>query len=301
LDIRSLRYFTETIRLGSFTEAARSLGVTQSTISKMIRQLEDKVGEPLLLRDAKGLALTDVGMVVYERGREILLAMQQLEREVRETQSLARGSLAMGMPPMINLLFTEVLKRFREKYPAIELQLHECTGPEVEQRVASGELAAGMTVLPLEPQAGIAAAKVATHRVWAIATQDYLKGTADTIALRSLAQLPLILLNDDFALTRMLRRQLAQAGIEPRIGAQSGQWDWTVAMARAGMGVALLPEPFVTRINIQGLVCKPVSQPEILWEIALLWNERRSTHALNGWLDICQAVLGGEWPEAQER
>lgn len=301
MDIRSLRYFTETIRLGSFTEAAKTLDVTQSTISKMIRQLEDKVGEPLLLREAKGLALTDVGSVVYERGREILLAMQQLEREVRETQSLARGSLALGMPPMINLLFTEVLKRFREKYPAIALQLHECTGPEVEQRVATGELAAGMTVLPVEPQEGIAIARVATHRVWAIATEDSLKGTADTIALRSLAQLPLIMLNDDFALTRMLRRQLARAGIEPRIGAQSGQWDWTVAMARAGMGVALLPEPFVNRINTQGLICKPVSQPDILWEIALLWNERRSTHALNGWLELCQELLGGEWPESQER
>lgn len=300
MDIRSLRYFTETIRLGSFTEAARALGVTQSTISKMIRQLEDKVGEPLLLREAKGLALTDVGDVVYKRGREILLAVQQLEQEVRETQSLARGSLALGMPPMINLLFTEVLKGFREKYPAIELRLHECTGLEVEQRVATGELAAGMTVLPLEPQEGIAFAKVATHRVWAIATEDNLKSTADTVALRSLAQLPLILLNDDFALTRMLRRQLAKAGIEPRIGAQSGQWDWTVAMARAGMGVALLPEPFVNRINVQGLVCKPVSQPDILWEIALLWNEKRNTHALNGWLELCQASLGGEWPKTQE-
>ncbi len=300
MDIRSLRYFTETVRLGSFTEAAKALGVTQSTISKMIRQLEDTLGESLLRRDTRPLALTDVGEVVYQRGREILLAMQQLQQEVRETQSLARGSLALGMPPMINLLFTEVLKRFRGSFPDIELRLHECTGPEVEQRVAIGELAAGMTVLPLEPREDIVSAKVASHRVWAVATQDGLKGTAETVALRSVAQNPLILLNDDFALTRLLRQHLARAGIEARVGAQSGQWDWTVAMARAGMGISLLPEPFIKRINAQGLDCKPVSQPEILWEIALIWNEKRVSHALSAWLDLCREILGGEWPDTKE-
>lgn len=300
MDIRSLRYFTETVRLGSFTEAARVLNVTQSTISKMVRQLEDELGEPLLLRDARGLALTDVGNVVHSRGREILLAMEQLHQEVRETQSLARGSLALGMPPMINLLFTEVLKQYRREFPRIDLKLFECTGQEVEQRVASGELAAGMTVLPLEPEEGVANARVAGHRVWAIALDGSLKGQAETVALRTVAQHPLVLLNDDFALTRLLRRHFARVGLEPKIEAQSGQWDWTVAMARAGMGVALLPEPFVERINTQGLDCRPVSQPDVMWEIALLWNERRRSHALNAWLNLCRASMGGDWPEENE-
>ncbi len=299
MDIRSLRYFTETARLGSFTDAARALGVTQSTISKMVRQLEDELGESLLTRDTSGPALTDIGTLVYNRGREILLAVQQLEQEVRETQALARGRLALGMPPMINLLFTEVLKRFRHSYPRIDLRLHECTGQEVEHLVARGELDAGMSVLPVDVQEDMAMATVATHQVWAIAAEGELKGDAQTIALRSLAQHPLVLLNDDFALTRLIRRHMARADVEPRIEAQSGQWDWTVAMARAGMGVALLPQPFVTRINTQGLACKPVSQPEILWEVGLLWNQKRASHALLAWLELCQSMLGGDWPDMQ--
>lgn len=296
MDIRSLRYFTETVRHGSFTEAAKALGVTQSTISKMIRQLEDEIGEALLRRDGQ-LTLTDTGKVVHDRGREVLKAMERLALEVRETQSVARGMLALGIPPMINMLFTEALKQFREKYPGVELRLHEYTGQEIERRVAAGELAAGMSVLPVEPQADVAVARVASHRVWAVGIDSMIKGTADTLGLRSLAQIPLVLLNDDFALTRLLRWNFGKAGIEPRVAAQSGQWDWTVAMARAGMGVALLPAPFVERIQSPGLVCKPVSQPEILWEIALLWNTRQASHALHAWLDICRERLGGDWPE----
>lgn len=295
MDIRSLRYFTETVRLGSFTEAARVLGVTQSTISKMIRQLEDEIGEALLLRDGR-FTLTDTGKVVHDRGRDVLMAMKRLELEVRETQSVARGSLALGMPPMINTLFTEALKQFREKYPGVELQLHELTGQEAERLVAVGDLAAGMSVLPVDPQPDMAVARVASHRVWAVGPEGMIKGTGETLPLRSLAQLPLVLLNDDFALTRLLRWHFGKAGIEPRIASQSGQWDWTVAMARAGMGVALLPEPFVERIQGQGLVCKPVSQPDIAWEIGLLWNDRHISHALHAWLDICRERLGGDWP-----
>ena len=68
IDIRALRYFVETARLQSFTQAASSLSVTQSTISKMVRQLENEVGQPLLIREGRQVRLTDVGRVVYARG-----------------------------------------------------------------------------------------------------------------------------------------------------------------------------------------------------------------------------------------
>lgn len=296
MDIRSLRYFTETVRHGSFTEAAKALGVTQSTISKMIRQLEDEVGEVLLLRDGS-LRLTDTGKVMLERGRDVLKAMERLQMEIRETQSVSRGSLALGMPPMINTLFTGALKRFRDRYPGVELKLHEDAGVALERRVANGELAAGMSVFPMEPQPGLAVARVASHRVWALGVESLLRSNGDSVGMRSLGQLPLVLLNDDFALTRLLRRQFARAGIEPRIVAQSGHWDWTIAMARVGMGVALLPQPFVESVKADDLVCMPVSQPEIHWDIALFWDTRHVSHALTAWLDVCREQLGGDWPE----
>lgn len=64
IDIRALRYFVETVQLGSFTQAAAAVFVTQSTISKMVKQLEDEVGQPLLIRDGRRVQLTDIGRVV---------------------------------------------------------------------------------------------------------------------------------------------------------------------------------------------------------------------------------------------
>ncbi len=295
MDIRSLRYFVETVQLNSFTEAAISLQVTQSTISKMIRQLEGEVGEALLIRDSRQLILTDTGRVMYERAQDVLAAMRRLTKEIHETQALSRGTLHVGIPPMINLLFTPVLKTFRAKYPHINLTLHEDTGQTIERQVAAGELEIGMSIMPTDPALDLVSVQVASYAVWAVGEAGAFRHKKDTIRLEALRNTPLVLLKDDFALTRRLHREFRSAGFEPKIAAQSSQWDWTAAMAKAGMGVAMLPEPFVKKLNPEGLALARIVDPEIPWQVAHIWNGRYLSHAARAWIEICQDILGGQW------
>ncbi|MGZ9571503.1 LysR family transcriptional regulator [Alcaligenes nematophilus] len=299
MDIRSLRYFIETVKHQSFTQAAQSLNVTQSTISKMVKQLEDELGEPLLIRDHRQLQLTDCGKVVLERGQEVLQSMQGLLREVHEVQALQRGRLDLGIPPMINVLFTEVLKTFKNRHPQIELILHEETGMGIERMVAAGTVEMGLSILPLGPELNVSATPVAKHAVWAIGHKDTLTGAQKKIKLRELEKHPLIFLGEDYALTRMLRRTFAHAGLRANIAAQSNQWDWVASMAQAGMGVALLPQPFLSRLEPGDWVAKEVVEPALNWEVALLWNGRYLSQAARAWLQVCTDVLGGNWPELE--
>jgi DNA-binding transcriptional LysR family regulator len=292
LDIRSLRYFVETVRLNSFTQAAEVLNVTQSTISKMVRQLEDEVGAQLLIRDGRKLSLTDTGRIVFQHGQEMLASMRQLTLEVRDTQALRRGSLAVGIPPMINLLFTPVLKAFRERHPDITLILQENTGPAIERQVAAGELEIGLTVLPADPALQLVSVEIASYPIWALAEAGTFRKQRTTLDFKALRDMPLVLLKDDFALTRTLRRTFRDAGFEPKIAAQSGQWDWLVAMASAGLGVALLPEPFIHRLATERLEAVRIVEPEISWQVAHIWNGRYLSHAARAWLEVCQSVLG---------
>lgn len=295
MDLRSLRYFVETVRQGGFTRAAASLGVTQSTVSKMLRQLEDEVGEPLIVRGSRQIVLTDCGRVVLARGQEILAAAQRLMAEVRETQALRRGRLDLGIPPMINTLFTPVLQAFRARYPDIVLNLHEAAGPEIEQRVARGELEIGLSVLPLQPGLDVVATPVVDQPVWALGVPGAFRTQRDTVRLQALRQAPLVLLNDDFALTRMLRHAFHAAGFAPQIVAQSGQWDWVASMASAGMGVALLPESFIARLRHDDLLAARVVDPDLRWQVAHLWNGRYLSQAARAWLEMCEDALGGKW------
>lgn len=292
MDLRSLRYFVETVRLNSFTQAAETLHVTQSTISKMVRHLEEEVGAPLLIRDGRKLTLTDTGAIVYARGQEMLASMAEMTLELRDTQALQRGSLTVGIPPMINLLFTPVLKAFRQRHPAIALTLREDTGQAIERQVAAGELEIGMTVLPADSQLELETEAIASYPIWAVAAHGTFPKSRTTLKLKALARLPLVLLKDDFALTRSLRAAFRDAQIEPSVVAQSGQWDWLVAMASAGMGVALLPQPFIHRLAIGHLDTLRLVEPELQWQVAHVWNGRYLSHAARAWLDVCHDVLG---------
>lgn len=293
MDVRALRYFVETVRHASFTQAAKALFVTQSTVSKMIRQLEEEAGTPLLIRDGHTARPTDTGRVMYQRGLQVLETMRQLSEELRQTADLDRGALEVGIPPMINLLFTPVVKRFRELHPGIHLTLREGTGQAVEGLVASGELEVGATILPVAPDGGLAAQLFGSYPIWVIGPPDAPWAGKTSLPLSALRDARLLIPTDDFAVTRRLRQAFADAGFQPSIAAQSAHWDFLVAMASAGLGVALLPEPLMQRMKTRGLSTAKLAKSGMQWEVGHIWLQSGYlSFAARAWLDVCDAVLG---------
>ncbi|MGE8702095.1 MAG: LysR family transcriptional regulator [Achromobacter sp.] len=293
MDVRALRYFVETVRHASFTQAAKTLFVTQSTVSKMIRQLEEEAGTPLLIRDGHTARPTDTGRVMYQRGLQVLETMRQLSEELRQTAELGSGALEVGIPPMINLLFTPVVKRFRELHPGIHLTLREGTGQAVEGLVASGELEVGATILPIAPDGGLTAQAFGSYPIWVIGPPDAPWAGKTSLPLSALREARLLIPTDDFAITRRLRQAFAEAGLQPSIAAQSAHWDFLVAMASAGLGVALLPEPLIQRMKTRGLSTAKLAKSGIQWEVGHIWLQSGYlSFAARAWLQVCDAVLG---------
>jgi len=293
MDIRALRYFSETVRLNSFSRAADTLHVTQSTVSKMVRQLEDEMAVPLLIRSGRSLKLTDTGRIVYEQAQQILANVQRLHTEVHNTRHLRQGHLEIGIPPMVNILCTPVLKAFRERHPDITITLLEDTGPQIEQRVATGSLEIGMTVLPIDLELQLDVMPVARYPIWAVARTGRFQKQRKTLSCKSLKDMPLLLLNNEFGLTRTLRSMFQTSAISPEIAAQSGQWDWLVAMALADMGVALLPEPFVHRIATDQLQSVRLTEPEVQWQVAYVTRGGYLSHAARAWLSLSEELFAG--------
>ena len=116
MDIRTLRYFVEVVRQQSFTRAAEKLFVTQPTISKMMKNLEDELNCTLLIRDGRKLLLTDTGRVVFERGLAILAEFRQLEAErIEATKTLILSrhfdQLPRGTQGEMGLIRGEIARR----------------------------------------------------------------------------------------------------------------------------------------------------------------------------------------------
>lgn len=303
MDVRALRYFVETVRHASFTQAAKVLFVTQSTVSKMIRQLEEEVGTPLLIRDGHTARPTDTGRVMYQHGLQVLETMRQLTEEMRQTAELQSGALEVGIPPMINLLFTPVVKRFRELHRGIHLTLREDTGRAVEALVTSGELEIGATILPIAPDSGLAARAFGSYPIWVIGPPDAAWAGKTSLPLSALRDTRLLIPSDDFAMTRRLRQAFAEAGLQPSIAAQSAHWDFLVAMASVGLGAALLPEPLMRRVKTRGLSTAKLAKSGLQWEVGHIRRQvGYLSYAARAWLEVCDAVLGEpRSPNARKR
>lgn len=132
MDIRTLRYFVEVVRQQSFTRAAEKLFVTQPTISKMLKNLEDELNCTLLIRDGRKLLLTDTGRVVFERGLAILAEFRQLEAELGDINHLNKGLLRLGIPPMVGMMMAGPISLYRQRYPGVELKISEFGGLTVQ-------------------------------------------------------------------------------------------------------------------------------------------------------------------------
>lgn len=302
INVMGLRYFVETVRLGGFTAAAQSLQVGQSTVSKMVRNLEDQLGETLIIRSGKPLILSDAGQVLFDKGSQLLLDLKRLEQEVHAVQALSKGQLKLGIPPMINLLFTEALKEFRERYPTIQLQIIEQPGPAIEQLVARGDLDIGFSIAPIASDLKLAQNPVASYLVYALALPELLHRSKAPISLQQLSKKPLLFLNEDFGLTRLIRRHLLLEQLEPKIYAQSSQGDWLISMAQAGLGVAVLPQPLCQRLP-ENLVVRVLEQGEPLhWEVVMLWNGRYLSQAAKVWLECCIPVFQkNHWEDLKQQ
>lgn len=288
MDIRTLRYFVEVVRQQSFTRAAEKLFVTQPTISKMLKNLEDELNCTLLIRDGRRLLLTDTGQVVFERGLAILAEFRQLEAELSDINHLNKGILRLGIPPMVGMLMAGPISLFRQRYPGVELKVSEFGGLTVQQAVMNGDLDVAMTALPVEEESGLATLPLFSHPLCVLVPRSGQWTTCDSISPEALAVHPLLIYNEDFALSRQLLELFNQHNVKPRIAVRSGQWDFLAAMVQAGVGIAILPEPICQRLDKQTLLWIPL-ESDLRWQLGMIWREGvYLSHSAQAWLKCCE-------------
>ncbi|MEO6897720.1 MAG: LysR family transcriptional regulator, partial [Caldimonas sp.] len=122
--LRAVAAFVRSVELGSLSSAARALGTTQPTISKLVAGLEHSLGVRLLRRASSGLSLTDEGQRFYERARRILEDYDEAAADARERTQQPRGRLRLSAPvAMGQRKLNAMAVEFLGTYPEIELEL----------------------------------------------------------------------------------------------------------------------------------------------------------------------------------
>ncbi len=296
MDVRALRYFIEVVRQQSFTRAAEQLYVTQPTISKMVRQLEAETGCALLRREGRTLQLTDSGLVVYQRGLAILQEFHQLEAQIGDINQLKTGELRLGIPPMTGMQIAGSISAFQRRYPGVRLHIAESGGLTAQQAVLNGTLDIALTALPVASEIPLNTLELMCHPLCVLVPRTACWQTRQQLTLTELAEHPLLILNEEFALNQQLMQAFRQQSLTPQIALRSAQWDFLAAMVQAGMGLAILPEPICQRLDAQRLAWLPLVS-ELQWRIGLIWREGSYlSRSAEAWIQCCREHWPGNAP-----
>lgn len=292
MDLRTLRAFVEVVRQGGFSPAAKALFVTQPTISKAIRQLEDELGIPLLDRHGHRITPSAAGDIVFRHASRMLALRDELKAELQDLAGLARGTLKIGLPLVgSSLLFAPLFTRYRQQHPGIDIQLSEHGSLQLETLLRAGQLELAASLLPIADDFDFQVVRREPLMVLMPASHP-LAGRA-TLRLNDLRDEPLVLQESGFVMHRMVRQACAQRGFEPTIAAQSSQVEFLIALVASGLGLAFLPRLVIDKPRQTGLAAVLLDEPDIRWDLAMVWHrEAYLSQAAQAWL----ALLASQTP-----
>lgn len=290
MDILHLTYFIEVARLKSFTKASQELHVSQPSISKVIKTLENELGVTLFERLGREIELTDVGHAVYNRAQSVVGEFHDLSNEIRDVVNIKHGEILIGLPPMIgSKFFPDIIGEFKKQHPQVMLKLIEVGSKQVELDVKNGLLDIGVIALPLT-ESNIDNFTFIREKLQVVMRSDHPLASHSFLTLKELSQEDFILYSNDFSLNDLIYQECQKNNFSPNVVCQSSQWDFIVEMVGARLGIALLPEIICKRLDQQRFTSIKLQDTIIPWNLAIIWKKNKyKSFATREWLKLCKA------------
>ncbi len=151
MEIRVLRYFLAVAREESITAAANFLHLTQPTLSRQIHDLEEELGQQLLIRKSHRVALTPEGMLLRKRAEEILTMVEKTEAEFRSLETTVSGDVYIGSGETQAIRkIAELIRQLQQEYPEIRYHMHSGNAQDITDRLDNGLLDFGILIQPAD-------------------------------------------------------------------------------------------------------------------------------------------------------
>lgn len=286
--LKHLTAFVAVAQEKSFTLAARRLFQTQSSITGLIRQLEDALGTPLFTRTSRHVALTPIGQEFLPRVMRLLADFDGAIEDVVRYGALERGRVGIAAAPsLITELIAPALTSFVERHPGIRLYLRDDNSGRIQRLVAAQEVDFGLTS-PWADAPSLIFDGLIEDRFGVLYRADDATMPRDSrghVHWASLAERKLVGVVDETGIMALLR---GRADLPIAAGApfyEASSTTSQAALVEAGLGVALLPALAARRVHTPALRFSLLSRPKLIRTLSLV---RHRDHALT---PASQAVI----------
>jgi len=289
MDIRHLEYFVEVARQKSFSKAANITHVSQSAISKMIKDLETELGTSLFNRTSKYVQLTDAGMVFLDQAQQVVVMFHNLTTEFENKIKMEKGKIFIGLPPITgSTIFAELLGEFNKKYPQIEINLSEYGSKKVALAIQDGTLDIGVICIVPDNE-HFDSRSFTKDPLFVIVSSQNPIGQLPSIELASLSNESFVLYSEDFSLHDEIINQCKKAGFSPNVIFETSQRELMTQIVAANLGIAFLPSEVCKELDSNRIASVPLVRPQIIHSMSIIWKKGRfMSHAARLWLQFAE-------------
>ncbi len=272
-----------------FGEAARRLNISQPSLTKQIRRLEDLLGAPLFRRGRHGTELTAFGQRFLDEVQPVLHHVGNVWKKGREAARGARGNLAIGFTFSGIEAMSRILSAFQNSHPGVALIFDDVASDVQITRIAEGALDVGFARMTLG--ADLAHRPIATDRLSFV----YPARLGDEVVdfeSPSVHSLPFIALQEHIApgLEKQIQRLFASRGFQPRATRRVNGSLTILQLIAAGLGVGLMHESTVRDLASQasGARALPILDPLACWDISMVWRHDEQNPAVIRFLEVAE-------------
>ena len=293
MDITQLEAFLKVAEHGSFTRAAKALGVSQPAISQQMAKLEETLRHPLFERQGRTLRLTHAGETLRTRALQIVSMVRDARREVTDDGETGRLVIG-GIPTIAPYFLPPLIARFHSKFPQVQMEIREDVTERLLRSCHHGEVDVAVLALPVD-EAGLKTEWLFDEPLLLALPATHALATAPRIRPGDLEDEQFILLGEEHCLRGDVMRFCQRNAFQPVSVNQAQQLATVEQLVAAGFGISFVPAMAADVAFSKHVVHRPLPSGGPKRRIAACWNPiRYKTRILRAFLEELRG-LAREW------
>jgi DNA-binding transcriptional LysR family regulator len=273
VDLRHLYYFSVLADQQSVNEAAKKLRLSQPSLSRQLRRLEEQVGAQLFSRTTRGISLTPAGVQLARDAQRLLLSADVALTRARKLSTAKPPRVRIGfIQDLGEILISSVVRAIREK-SNIHVELHALSMADQEKALCRGRIDLGLLTHCAHLKKRYASRRLATVPIWIALPSGHRLAALSKVTVDDLAYEPLVTLGEQDCpgYRNLLTRVFDSVQTPPPVAVEVNEFTSALAQVAAGDGVCLIPE-FLKTNRRRGVEMRSVSGTRIKFEVYAVWR-----------------------------
>lgn len=265
MTLRKYMYVSTLARELNFSRAAEDLGITQPTLSQLIKKIEAEIGTELFSRNGTEVRLTEAGRIYLHYGQKIVNLQHGMEDALLDISQYKTGKLRMALSPCrCDTLMPEVVKQFQQKYPGIEVSIQEMLAGRLLRGINDDEFDVGVTPMPQESRCYICEPILREEILLAVPTDSDINQTLQResisvshhlyplVDFKWMQAAPFIVMQEWQGMQKQLMMLCEKCGVQIKPVVECTNNRTMIMMVQHGIGCTLIPSSIVRQRDKAG-------------------------------------------------